>query len=232
MSIRFSGTAGQVRAPSTPRFTISMVNGKPHIANMSDPQIPAALATGSHRRQGAAQLLPAARAPHGQHGHARCRDRKMGAPCKSARRTLSRQASASPREQSLATAKPAAASPQFGISVGGTSPYLVEDVGPWDFATIYNVLPLVERGHAHRWHRADHRHRRHQRYRCRATAGNRETGANGNNDVPPSAPSSACPPATRPTRRCASPATASRSPSARYHRNAPYPAILRHRRSD
>jgi hypothetical protein len=38
------------------------------------------------------------------------------------------------------------AAPQFGVSVTGSYPYLVEDVGPWDFATIYNITPLWNAG--------------------------------------------------------------------------------------
>ena len=50
---RFSGTAGQVRTAFTPRFIIS-VNGVTHFANVSDPQIPAALAP-CRRRHSAEQ---------------------------------------------------------------------------------------------------------------------------------------------------------------------------------
>jgi subtilase family serine protease len=44
MVIDFSGTAGQVREAFHTEIHYLSVNGKPHIANMSDPQIPAALA--------------------------------------------------------------------------------------------------------------------------------------------------------------------------------------------
>jgi subtilase family serine protease len=43
MVIDFSGTAGQVREAFHTEIHYLSVNGKPHIANMSDPQIPAAL---------------------------------------------------------------------------------------------------------------------------------------------------------------------------------------------
>ena len=44
MSIDFSGTAGQVLAAFNTEIHRLSVNGKDHIANMSDPQIPEALA--------------------------------------------------------------------------------------------------------------------------------------------------------------------------------------------
>ncbi|HUE05070.1 MAG TPA: protease pro-enzyme activation domain-containing protein [Bryobacteraceae bacterium] len=44
MLVDFSGTAGQIRAAFHTEIHNLMVNGVPHIANMSDPQIPAALA--------------------------------------------------------------------------------------------------------------------------------------------------------------------------------------------
>src|ERR1700677_3375311 len=44
MSIRFSGTAGMVNQTFHTEIHNLVVNGAPHIANMSDPQIPAALA--------------------------------------------------------------------------------------------------------------------------------------------------------------------------------------------
>ena len=44
MVIEFSGTAGQVRRAFRTEIHALNVNGEPHVANMSDPQIPAALA--------------------------------------------------------------------------------------------------------------------------------------------------------------------------------------------
>ena len=44
MVIDFSGTAGQVREAFSTEIHYLEVNGAQHIANMSDPQIPAALA--------------------------------------------------------------------------------------------------------------------------------------------------------------------------------------------
>ena len=48
--------------------------------------------------------------------------------------------------RAAAGSPPAKPAPQFGISVTGTNPYLVEDIGPYDFATIYNILPLWNAG--------------------------------------------------------------------------------------
>ena len=61
MSIRFNGTAAQVESTFHTEIHNLSVNGKAHIANMSDPQIPAALAPVVVGVKSAAELLPAAR---------------------------------------------------------------------------------------------------------------------------------------------------------------------------
>ena len=159
------------------------VNGKSHIANMSDPQIPAALAPVVVGVKALHNFFPRPKHHMGQTVAARRANRQMacGSPHSSAQtprstpqplRWASRRASPKPAPQ---------AKPQFGISVKQRLyPYLVEDVGPWDFATIYNITPVMERGH--RRHRPDHRHRRNQRHRYRRIEP-QVTGANGNNDV-------------------------------------------------
>lgn len=48
MVIDFSGSAGQIRNAFHSEIHHLMVGGKPHIANMSDPQVPAALAPAIH----------------------------------------------------------------------------------------------------------------------------------------------------------------------------------------
>ena len=49
--------------------------------------------------------------------------------------------------QPSSAAHPSKAFPQFGINASEDNfPYLVEDVSPWDFATIYNVGPVYAAG--------------------------------------------------------------------------------------
>ncbi len=154
MSIRFSGTAAQVESAFHTEIHNLEVKGVSHIGNMSDPQIPAALAPavvgvkalhnffpkpahhlGSQVRKDAAtgrwMRIPGAQAA----GSA------TGTP--SMRATLGGLAIGSPYSsgERAATAKP-----QYGIGVCGAAPNtyscVEEDVAPFDFATIYNILPL------------------------------------------------------------------------------------------
>ena len=127
LSIRFSGTAAQVESAFHTEIHNLEVKGVAHIANMSDPQIPASMATTVVGVKALHNFFP-----HPLHhmGNAVTRDTASGKWKRPA-------ASASTETASLV-----ASQPDFGISVGGTSPYLVEDVSPFDFATIYNILPL------------------------------------------------------------------------------------------
>jgi hypothetical protein len=143
MSIRFNGTAGVVNSTFHTEIHNLVVNGVPHIGNMSDPQIPAALASVV---VGVKQLHNFFPRPLHHMGQLVQHDLKTGGWVRQAS-----TAAIAPRilgsASSTQLAKPdGTARPQFGISVGGTSPYLVEDVGPWDFATIYNVAPLWNAG--------------------------------------------------------------------------------------
>jgi subtilase family serine protease len=131
MSIRFSGTAAQVESAFHTEIHNLEVKGVQHIGNMSDPQIPAALAPAV---VGVKSLHNFFARPLHTTGSKVMRDSATG----KWQRVASVPASdISPRAE--------AARPQFGISVpkGKNTPaYLVEDVTPYDFATIYNVLPL------------------------------------------------------------------------------------------
>jgi hypothetical protein len=143
MSIRFNGTAGVVNSTFHTEIHNLVVNGVPHIGNMSDPQIPAALASVV---VGVKQLHNFFPRPLHHMGQLVQHDLKTGGWVRQAS-----TAAIAPRilgsASSTQLAKPdGTARPQFGISVGGTSPYLVEDVGAWDFATIYNVAPLWNAG--------------------------------------------------------------------------------------
>ncbi len=108
---------------------------------MSDPQIPAALSTVVVGVKALHNFFPR---PEHHMGQTVQRDASSGKWMRitSSPVSPSTSASATPTNRSLAVTKPAKTSPQFGISIGGNSAYQVEDVDPWDFATIYNVLPL------------------------------------------------------------------------------------------
>jgi hypothetical protein len=151
MTIRFSGTASQVQAAFHTEIHNLQVNGKSHIGNMSDPQIPAAIAPVVLGVKSLNNFFP-----HPLHhmGQVVQRDAQTGNWTRHAQTAASSpQSLKTPLTTSLtppattALAKPSVtAKPQFGINVGGTNPYTVEDVGPWDFATIYNVAPLWNAG--------------------------------------------------------------------------------------
>jgi uncharacterized protein YceK len=137
MSIRFSGTAAQVESAFHTEIHNLTVKGVHHIANMSDPQIPAALAPAVVGIKALHNFFPR---PAHHLGSQVTRDTETG--------KWKRLASTAPTASKLGsgTKVEAAARSQFGINVTGTYPYLVEDVGPWDFATIYNVQPLWTAG--------------------------------------------------------------------------------------
>ena len=163
MSIRFSGAASQVESAFHTQVHNLVVNGEAHIGNMSDPQIPAALAPVVVGIKSLHNFFPK---PLHHIGNMVTMDSKTGqwartpgsgtasanlnsAPSPSAKsgvplRTLAgASAGSAPGIGTLA----AKANPEFGINgITGTTPYLVEDIGPYDFATIYNVLPLWKAG--------------------------------------------------------------------------------------
>lgn len=133
MTIRFSGTAGQVESAFHTEIHNLEVKGAAHIGNMSDPQIPAALAPAIVGVKALHNFFPR---PLHRLGSQVTLNRKTGRW----ERIVSGTAAGVKTES---TANSAKALPQFGITVGsGSSAYLVEDVTPYDFATIYNVLPL------------------------------------------------------------------------------------------
>jgi subtilase family serine protease len=134
MSIRFSGTAAQVESSFHTEIHHLVVRGVQHIGNFSDPQIPAALA----------QIVVGVKSLH--NFFARPRSRLGGKVTRdSATGKWKRVTEVTSGSSASATAMPGKARPEFGVSVpasGNTSAYLVEDVSPYDFANIYNILPL------------------------------------------------------------------------------------------
>ena len=132
MSLRFSGTAAQVESTFHTEIHNLEVKGVSHIGNMSDPRIPAALAPVVEGVKSLHNFFPR---PLHRTGSKVTRDAATG---------KWQRASNLPADF---TGKPPANAPrpQFGVSVpasGSSSAYLVEDVAPYDFATIYNILPL------------------------------------------------------------------------------------------
>jgi subtilase family serine protease len=116
--IEFSGTAGTVRNAFHTSMHRYAVQGEQHLANESDPQIPAALAPVI---AGVASLnnFPRRAASHkiGNFRHDTSTNQTIPLPEQVAGKPL----------------------PAFTISSGGIAVY---GVTPYDFATIYNVLPL------------------------------------------------------------------------------------------
>jgi subtilase family serine protease len=110
--IDFSGTAANVReAFHTEIHNVVLANGERHISNISDPQIPAALAPAV---QGVASL---------HNFFPRSRAIQLG-PVSYNSKTNTWQ-------------------PHFNVNFQGTT---FHTLGPYDFATIYDLLPLWKRG--------------------------------------------------------------------------------------
>jgi Pro-kumamolisin, activation domain/Bacterial Ig-like domain (group 3) len=128
MSIHFGGTAAQVESTFHTEIHNLSVNGEKHIANMSDPQIPAALAP----------VVTGVKALHNFFPRPLHRLGGVATLNKDTGKWQRVKGAALPQE----TGKTKLA-PEFTITVGtGSSAYTLEDVTPYDFATIYNVLPL------------------------------------------------------------------------------------------
>jgi subtilase family serine protease len=143
MTIRFSGTAGQVQNAFHTQIHNLSVNGVGHYANMSDPQIPAALSPVVIGVKALHNFLPQ---PQHKLGSLVQFDQQTGkwkkvTTAANSPLTLAAASSAPPSTGP----RPAFKSlPQFGTNgdQGTNNAYLEEDVTPYDFATIYNVLPL------------------------------------------------------------------------------------------
>ncbi len=139
MSIRFSGTAAQVESAFHTEIHNLNVKGVAHIGNMTDPQIPAALAPAVVGVKALHNFFPH---PLYRLGSQVTRDSGTG--------KWSRVASTSSTgAKTLATSNSSGVRPEFGVSVpagSNNSAYQLEDIAPYDFATIYNVLPLWNAG--------------------------------------------------------------------------------------
>ena len=141
LAIRFSGTASQVEStfhteihnlelPPLKATTSEALAPELHIANMTDPQIPAALAPVVVGVKALHNFFP--RPLH-----------RLGAqvslnPASGTRKRVGPRPTIATKAPGLPA--PTGIRPQFG-SLDGYGD-TVEDVAPYDFATIYNVLPL------------------------------------------------------------------------------------------
>jgi len=129
LAIRFSGNAALIEKAFHTEIHRLKVDGEDHLSNMSDPQIPSALAP----------LVVGIQALHNFYPHPLHR---MGG-----RVTRNADTGAWQRVETTKASTPSAAQskarPMFGTTGGsGSNTYPVEDVTPYDFASIYNVLPL------------------------------------------------------------------------------------------
>jgi hypothetical protein len=138
MSIRFSGTAAMVQSAFHTQIHNLNVNGEKHIANMTDPQIPSALTT----------VVVGVKAFH--NFFAKPYHRMGGTVTRNSETGKWQRLTAAPRpghSNTLAGKSGNGAAPQLSeprplFSTTDSSNDVVEDVTPFDFATIYNVQPL------------------------------------------------------------------------------------------
>ena len=122
-TIEFSGTASQVQRSFQTEIHRYVVNGVEHTANDRNPQIPSALAPVIHGIASLHTFYPVSQAVLGRHV---ARDTKTG--------------------KVTSTDSPAAASRAVSPQFTYTGSAQQEDVTPYDFATVYNVLPLWDAG--------------------------------------------------------------------------------------
>jgi subtilase family serine protease len=118
MFVEFTGTAGQVREAFHTEIHNLVVKGKSHIANMSDPRIPAALA-------------PVVLGVHALHDF-------MPHPMHIDRGAVRRD----PKTGAWGLDK---SNPSFTVNDGSSGTFYA--VAPADFATIYNLNPLFSAGY-------------------------------------------------------------------------------------
>ena len=136
LNIRFSGTAAQVESAFNTEIHNLEVKGVAHIGNMTDPKIPAALAPAVVGVKALHNFFPR---PLHRMGSQVTRDKATG--------KWKRVATApeAPLERGKPGAQRAGVRPQYNVNDPNNG-YLIEDVAPYDFAAIYNVAPLWNKG--------------------------------------------------------------------------------------
>jgi subtilase family serine protease len=139
MTIAFSGTASQVENAFHTQIHNLSVDGKMHIANIADPQIPSALAPVVGGVKGLHNFLPhplhrmgsQVKLSSDAHGWVKLQNSSVAGTTAGA---INAQALA-------ALGKPGSSpKPNFYFPFTGTTA-IEEDVAPYDFAAIYNLLP-------------------------------------------------------------------------------------------
>ena len=152
ISLQFSGTSAQVQETFGVEMHKYLVNGVEHIANDRDPSIPQALAPVV---AGVASLHDF-RHSHGTHaGDYVTRDLKTGKMTRMNPQPGSNEGTLSKQPTDLGMLAAESAGTQglgLGLGVKPETTYInqyddsVEDLSPFDYATIYNVLPLWNAG--------------------------------------------------------------------------------------
>jgi subtilase family serine protease len=135
LTIRFSGTASLVEAAFHTKMHNLQVKGENHIANMTDPQIPEALTPVVVGVEALHNFFPR---PLHRLGSVVQRNSQTG---KWERISTPAQGS-SPVSTAPVTASKTIVAPQFGTGGTTSGAANIEDIGPYDFATIYNLLPV------------------------------------------------------------------------------------------
>ena len=148
LSIRFSGIAAQVESAFHTEIHNLSVKGVSHIGKISDPQFQLALST----------VVVGVKALHNFFPHPL---HHMGSTVTLSRSAGGWQRAAAPMSilqksggisGTAPTLSTQRAKPEFTINVpptggsSGTPAYTEEDISPYDFATIYNILPLWNKG--------------------------------------------------------------------------------------
>ncbi len=123
MAIRFSGTAVRVEEAFHTEIHNLVVKGEPHIANTTDPQIPMALDAVVLGPKALHNFVPQ---PLHRTGSQVALNKDTG------------------KLERIPGTGPTIAGPKsdFGFSTCSGGACTIEDVAPYDFAAIYNVLPL------------------------------------------------------------------------------------------
>lgn len=136
MSIRFSGTAGVVKAAFHTEIHSLSVGGESHIANMTAPEIPAALAPVIVGIKGLHNFFP--RPLH----HIGSRVQYDSTARRWTRISSESGSGTANSSAGLARLRPRSSAQPENYSPISNSTMVLEDVAPYDFAAIYNVLPV------------------------------------------------------------------------------------------
>jgi subtilase family serine protease len=139
VTIEFSGTVEQVQSTFQVEMHKYLVNGEEHIANDRDPSIPAALAPVV---AGVASLHDFFHKPQSVFGNYVKKDLRTGKMTNLGRAHIADSASRTENTptSNLSVRARNSVEPQLTYTPSGET-YPHEDMTPYDFATIYNILP-------------------------------------------------------------------------------------------